>query len=193
MDKPDTVRERVLRAAVELFAEQGYDKTSVQEVVERAGVTKGALYHYFTAKDDLLFEIYGTLLAEQMAGLDRIIGLGRPPAETLRLIIEDLVLTTAAHARAASVFTREVARVDEQRWVALQADWRRYQEAVRGLIRDAQRNGQFSAVASPEVVGWTIFGLSTSLPSWYRPDGPKKPAEIADELADLVLAGLTSS
>jgi len=81
MDKPDTVRDRVLRAAVELFAEQGYDRPSVQEVVERAGVTKGALYHYFTAKDDLLFEIYRSLLAEQMAGLDRIVALGRPPAE----------------------------------------------------------------------------------------------------------------
>jgi AcrR family transcriptional regulator len=191
MDKPDTVRDRVLRAAVELFAEQGYDKTSVQEVVERAGVTKGALYHYFTAKDDLLFEIYGTLLAQQMAGLDRIVGLGRPPAETLRLIIEDLVLTTAEHARAASVFSREVARVDQQRWLVLQADGRRYQDLVRGLVRDAQKSGQFTTVASPEVVGWTIFGLSTSLPTWYRPDGPKKPGQIAAELADLVLAGLT--
>ncbi len=191
MDKPDTVRDRVLRAAVELFSEQGYDKTSVQEVVERAGVTKGALYHYFTAKDDLLFEIYGTLLAEQMAGLDRIVALGRTPAETLRLIIEDLVLTTAAHARAASVFAREVARVDQQRWLVLQADWRRYQDVVRGLIRDAQQSGRFSEVASPEVVAWTIFGLSTSLPTWYRADGPKKAAEIAEELADLVLAGLT--
>jgi AcrR family transcriptional regulator len=191
MDKPDTVRDRVLRAAVELFAEQGYDKTSVQEVVERAGVTKGALYHYFTAKDDLLFEIYRTLLAEQMAGLDRIVALGRPPAETLRLIIEDLVVTTAAHARAASVFGREVARVDQQRWLVLQADWRRYQEVVRGLVRDAQRTGAFSDVASPEVVGWTIFGLSTSLPNWYRADGSKKAPDIAHELADLVLAGLT--
>jgi AcrR family transcriptional regulator len=190
MDKPDTVRDRVLRAAVELFAEQGYDKTSVQEVVERAGVTKGALYHYFTAKEDLLFEIYRSLLAEQMAGLDRITALGLTPGATLRAIIEDLVLTTAAHARAASVFAREVARVDQQRWLALQADWRRYQEVVRGLIRDAQHDGEFADVASPEVVAWTIFGVSTTLPNWYRADGPKKPAEIAGELADLVLAGL---
>ena len=43
------------------------------------------------------------------------------------------------------------------------------------------------------MVGWTIFGLSTSLPTWYRPDGPKKPAEIAAELADLVLAGLAGT
>ncbi|HEY1487219.1 MAG TPA: helix-turn-helix domain-containing protein, partial [Micromonosporaceae bacterium] len=120
----DTVRARILAAAVELFAEQGYDKTSVQEVVERAGVTKGALYHYFSAKDDLLFEIYRSLLAEQMAGLDRIMSERRDPASTVRAIIADLVRTTAEHARAAAVFGREIGRVDQERWLELQADWR---------------------------------------------------------------------
>jgi AcrR family transcriptional regulator len=186
----DTVRDRVLRAAVELFAEQGYDKTSVQEVVERAGVTKGALYHYFSAKDDLLYEIYRALLVEQMAGLDRILDAGHDPETALREIIRDLIVTTATHARAASVFAREVGRVDAQRWLALQADWRRYQDAVRGLIRDAQRDGVFARTASAEVVSWTIFGMSTALPTWYRPDGPKTASEIASETSDLVLAGL---
>lgn len=184
------VRERVLAAAVELFAEQGFDKTSVQEVVERAGVTKGALYHYFSAKDDLLFEIYRTLLDEQMTGLDRIVGRLDDPATTLRAIIDDLITTTAAHAREAAVFAREVSRVDQERWRALQADWRRYQEVVRALVRDAQTAGVFAATASPEVVAWTIFGVSSALPTWFRPDGAKSAAQIATELADLVLAGL---
>jgi AcrR family transcriptional regulator len=188
-----SVRDRVLAAAVELFAEQGYDKTSVQEIVERAGVTKGALYHYFTAKDDLLFEIYRSLLNEQMAGLDRILAERRDPASTVRAIIADLVETTAAHARAAAVFGREIGRVDQARWLELQNDWRRYQDAVRGLIRDAQRSGDFAATASPEVVAWTIFGLTTTLPTWYREDGPKPASMIATELADLILAALTSS
>ncbi len=186
------VRARILAAAEELFAEQGYDATSVQEVVARAGVTKGALYHYFVAKDDLLFEIYRSLLAEQLAGLDRILATGAEPTTALRAIIEDLVVTTATHARAAAVFSREVSRVDQQRWQVLQADWRRYQDAVRSLVRDAQRTGAFAQTASPEVVCWTVFGLTTTLPSWYRPDGAKKPLDIAGELADLVLAGLTA-
>ena len=46
--------ERLLRAATTLFAEHGFDGTSVQEIVEAAGVTKGAMYHYFASKEDLL-------------------------------------------------------------------------------------------------------------------------------------------
>ncbi|HWM40698.1 MAG TPA: helix-turn-helix domain-containing protein, partial [Streptomyces sp.] len=52
------VPQRLMAAATRLFSEQGYDRTSVQEIVEAAGVTKGALYHYFGSKDDLLHEIY---------------------------------------------------------------------------------------------------------------------------------------
>ncbi|MEV4443833.1 TetR family transcriptional regulator, partial [Streptomyces sp. NPDC049577] len=43
------VPRRLLAAATRLFADQGYDRTSVQEIVEAAGVTKGALYHYFAS------------------------------------------------------------------------------------------------------------------------------------------------
>jgi AcrR family transcriptional regulator len=90
------VQARILTAAVELFAEKGFDATSVQEIVERAAVTKGALYHYFSAKDDLLYEIYHGLLSQQLADLDRIVAQELPPAQTVRAVIVDLVETTTA-------------------------------------------------------------------------------------------------
>ena len=52
------IPERLMRVSVELFARNGYAQTSVQQIVDAAGVTKGALYHYFDSKDDLLFDIY---------------------------------------------------------------------------------------------------------------------------------------
>lgn len=190
---PGEVRERILSAAVDLFASHGYDATSVSQVVAQAGVTKGALYHYFSAKDDLLFEIYHTLLTEQLASLDRIMAMGLDPAGALREVIRSLVETTSAEAKAVTVFTREGARLGEERWDALRTEWRRYQDTVRTLIRDAQRAGKFAGHASPEIISWAIFGVSNSMPTWYRPDGPKKPSEIAEELSDFVLAALAPS
>jgi AcrR family transcriptional regulator len=184
------VRDRILSTALELFAERGYDATSVNEVVLNAGVTKGALYHYFAAKHDLLYEIYRDLLTEQLAGLERILAREAPAADTLRDIIYDLVITTIDNVRAVSVFSRDVARLDRERWHELQTDWRRYQDAVRKLIRDAQRAGAFTGTSSPEVISWAIFGFTTSLPTWYRPSGSKSAADIADELATVVLRGV---
>lgn len=187
---PGEVRERILSAAVDLFASHGYDATSVSQVVAQAGVTKGALYHYFSAKDDLLFEIYHTLLADQLASLERIMAMGLDPASALREVIRSLVETTAAEAKAVTVFAREGARLGEERWETFRTEWRRYQDAVRAVIRDAQTAGIFAGHASPEVISWAIFGVSNSMPTWFRPDGPKKPSEIAEELADFVLAAL---
>ena len=184
------LRDGILNAALQLFAEQGYDATSVNQVVIRAGVTKGALYHYFAAKEDLLYEIYRGLLDQQLADLDRISTEEPDPSRALRAVIHDLVVTTIRHRREVTVFSRESARLSPERWQALQRDWRRYQEVVRGLIRDAQQRGIFSAATSPELASWMIFGLTTSLPSWYRPDGPKSPSDIAHEASEFVLAAL---
>jgi len=57
-----SVKDAVRTAAVELFARDGFANTSVQQIVDAAGVTKGAMYHYFRSKDDLLFGIYEHLL-----------------------------------------------------------------------------------------------------------------------------------
>jgi AcrR family transcriptional regulator len=54
---PDT-RERILDIALELFSEQGYDKTSLRDIAERLGTTKAALYYHFERKEDILLELH---------------------------------------------------------------------------------------------------------------------------------------
>jgi AcrR family transcriptional regulator len=184
------VQRRIVDAALELFARKGFDGTSVQEVVDAAQVTKGAMYHYFRSKDDLLYEIYHELITEQLAGLDRIRVLGQPPPQTLHAIIVDLVVTTAARIRAAAVFAREAHKLASEPMAALRAQRRRYHEGVRELVESGQRDGAFASSASPETVTLMIFGIVNQLSQWYRPDGPISPRQLADEVAGFVLAGL---
>ncbi|WP_394138060.1 TetR/AcrR family transcriptional regulator [Cytobacillus oceanisediminis] len=51
-------REVILETAVELFAEKGYSHTSMQEIAEGVGISKGSLYSFFTSKEDLIISIY---------------------------------------------------------------------------------------------------------------------------------------
>ena len=183
-------RTRIVAAAVALFAEQGYDATSVNQVVARAGVAKGALYHHFGSKDDLLYEVYRELVERQLAGLAGILARGLPPADTLRAIVHDMVETTAARAAEAKVFFREGYRLSDANQQRVRAARRQIHDAVTELVRSAQRDGAFATVASPEMVTFTVFGVINELPVWYSPDGPKSPAQLAGELAELVLNGL---
>jgi AcrR family transcriptional regulator len=51
--KDNTSRSRILKAAVELLFEQGYDKTTTRQIVQRAGVLNGSLYYFFTSKEEI--------------------------------------------------------------------------------------------------------------------------------------------
>jgi AcrR family transcriptional regulator len=188
-----TVRERVLDAAVDLFARQGYDATSVNQVIAQAGVAKGGFYHHFASKEALLYEVYGDLINRQLAGVEEILARDLPPAAALRAVIADLVETTAASARRALVFWRELQRLGDDRTAEYRRARRRCHDAVQSLIKKGQASGAFAAVASPEIVTFTIFGVINELPLWYQPSGRKRPTQIATELSDLVLAALVPS
>jgi AcrR family transcriptional regulator len=69
------MRERILDVALELFNEQGYDKTSLREIAERLGVTKAALYYHFERKADILLELHFRLHDLGRGLLDEIDGL----------------------------------------------------------------------------------------------------------------------
>src|ERR1700722_9406617 len=68
-------RERILDIALELFNEQGYDKTSLREIAERLGHTKAALYYHFERKEDILLELHLRLHALGEAALERLGGI----------------------------------------------------------------------------------------------------------------------
>jgi AcrR family transcriptional regulator len=63
---------------MELFAEQGYDKTSLREIAERLGVTKAALYYHFSSKEDIV----RSLFADYTAEVDELISWGRGQPQT---------------------------------------------------------------------------------------------------------------
>src|SRR5580693_1625842 len=71
-------RSRLRELALELFAEQGYEKTSLREIAERLGVTKAALYYYFKSKEDIV----RSLVEDYVAELDDLIAWARTQPRT---------------------------------------------------------------------------------------------------------------
>jgi AcrR family transcriptional regulator len=182
--------ERIIAAAVTLFAEQGFDATTVQQIVDAAEVTKGALYHYFGAKDDLLFEIYHALIGVQNADLDAIAARGGNAADTLREIIVSVVCSTVDRIEEAAVFFREAHKLDAERMAAYRNDRRHYHEGVRQVVERGQAAGEFATTVSAETTVQVAMGVVNQLPVWYRPDGPKSPEQLGTEIAEFVLAAL---
>lgn len=64
VEQGEVTRAALVTAARELFAERGFAGTATEEIVQRANVTRGALYHHFTGKDDLFRAVFESLEAE---------------------------------------------------------------------------------------------------------------------------------
>lgn len=82
-------RERIQQVALELFSEQGYEKTSLREIAERLGVTKAALYYHFTTKEEIL----GSLVTDVARSIDELLDWARSQprsAETRQEILHRL-------------------------------------------------------------------------------------------------------
>jgi AcrR family transcriptional regulator len=63
-ERRSDTREKIQAVALELFAEHGYEKTSLREIAERLDVTKAALYYHFNTKEDIVVSLFDKLLAD---------------------------------------------------------------------------------------------------------------------------------
>ncbi|GAB3543662.1 AcrR family transcriptional regulator [Actinopolyspora lacussalsi] len=186
----EPVPQRLLSAATRLFAEQGFETTSVQQIVDAAGVTKGAMYHYFGSKDDLLYEIYARVLRVQMSRMEQAADSSESVERRLRAVAADVVVTTVAYLEDTVIFFRSMHLLHSDKQAEVRAQRRRYHERVKQLIEEGQRAGVFRADRSPELVVDFFFGAVHHLGSWYRRDGPMSGEQVGDQFADLLLDAL---
>jgi AcrR family transcriptional regulator len=188
-----SVVDDVMQAALELFAGQGYANTSVQQVVETAGVTKGALYHYFHSKDDLLFAIYERILSVQTDHLKAIIARGEPVAETLRAVCVDVVETSVDFLLEGTVFFRSQHMLSAPRQQEVTRRRRAYHDIFSGLIEQGQAEGLYRNDIPRSVLVAHFFSDLHYLSTWYSPTGAEDKTTLAEQLAELFLISISAS
>ncbi|RSS60751.1 TetR/AcrR family transcriptional regulator [Streptomyces sp. WAC06614] len=93
-------RQRIQDIALELFAEQGYEKTSLREIAERLGVTKAALYYHFKTKEEILISVFD----DQTRPIDELIAWAAEQPRTLETKQEMLRRYSEALASGASLY-----------------------------------------------------------------------------------------
>jgi AcrR family transcriptional regulator len=187
---PSSIPEKLMQVSVELFAEHGYAQTSVQQIVDAAGVTKGALYHYFKSKDDLLFDIYDRLLSMQREHLEAIVARGLDPEATIRLVCEDVIVTSIEGLADGAVFFRSQHMLSEKRQREVKLRRRAYNDAFEAILARGRADGVFRTDIPPAILIAHFFSDVHYLAQWYSPGGPLTKQQVASELTDLYLAGL---
>jgi AcrR family transcriptional regulator len=184
------VKERLLRVATRLFARNGFEGTSVQDIVDAAGVTKGAMYHYYGSKDDLLYEVYHQLLTMQMTRLNEIVKSPGTPEERLRAAAADVVESSLQNLDDMIVFFRSLHMLPEDRQTQIRAERRAYHDQFKALVEEGMADGSFRTAVPSDIVVHFYLSTVNQLGSWFRPDGLMSGAEVAQQYTELLIGGL---
>jgi AcrR family transcriptional regulator len=148
-----TTRDRILDAALDLFIEKGFDKTSLREIAEQLGFTKAALYYHFASKEDILMALH---LRLHEFGWESVRQLGDQVAtsEIWVGVLEDLIDQMLAnrkifllHERNQAAFEELHRKEHEDEHDDLQAAFRRVFSDTRVPLADRVRmSNAFGAV-----------------------------------------------
>lgn len=181
-------REAVLRAAAQVFNEQGYQASTLDQVAARLNVTKPTLYYYVKSKDEILFECVRIGLSMLQEAVDKVSASGGNAADKLVAVMRQ-------YAEIATLdFGMCVIRIGEdplppESKVKLRRMKARLDRVFRELVRQGIEEGSIER-CDPKLAAFTIAGALSWIARWYRPDGGKSTAEIADEVIALLLKGL---
>ncbi|MBF6300188.1 TetR family transcriptional regulator [Nocardia amamiensis] len=180
-------RDRIMRAAIDLFAEKGFHGTGVAEIGERADVQRGALYYHIGSKEELLWQILRDYIQLMLLDAEQIAAGPDDPIAKLRKLIHSHVRLIIRHQREVAIQLRDVGALTGDRAAELQDLRDRVQRCWQRVIDAGHAEGLLRT--DDHVVTNSVLGMLNMVTFWYRPHGDRSPGEIAEILATTLLDG----
>src|SRR5215813_1373963 len=184
-------REAILRAAISVFAHNGYFNSKVADIAREAGVADGTVYLYFKNKEDILHSIFDRSVEEALDATRKRIEHLTDPKEKLRQIAtlhlerlgadRDLAVVFQVELRGSTKFMEEFSAAGFAEYLAL----------IRATFEEGQRAGVFRADLNANVVAKILFGaLDEMATNWILSRRRYKLAPMADDVLDIFLNGV---
>lgn len=191
-------RAEIVGAAADCFMRKGFEKTTIDDIADALGATKGRVYHHFRSKSAIFFAVYRQAMAYCFDAVEPPSQLSAPADQRLHRMAEAhamVMMTRLSYQRgirqAVEIYMRgattERERADFRDLVDLRD---RYEGLFRKVLADGNRDGSLR-VEDVALAGRAILGALNGLTDWYRPnDSGEPPPVLARKLADIVTQGV---
>ncbi|MGW0820480.1 TetR/AcrR family transcriptional regulator [Streptomyces sp. NPDC002845] len=184
-------RRELLGTAAEVFAEQGYNATTVRKIADHAGMLAGSLYYHFDSKESMLEEILRTFLDELWDGYDTVLDAGLGPRETLEALVTESFREIDRHRAAVAIYQRESRQLaPQERFAFLAESQRKFEKAWLSTLERGVAARVFRADLDIRLTYRFVRDTVWVAASWYRPGGQHSPEEIARQYLSMVLDGI---
>jgi AcrR family transcriptional regulator len=183
--------DRIVEAATSLFSAQGYHRTSTQEIADRAGLTKGALFYHVRYKEEALLQIHQRFFERTLSALSELEDNRRPALEVIANLVLTYVQVVALNREAMAVVSEERKYLPPEAAEQVTQSEAACYDILERTIRRGMLAGEV-ATEDAHISTMLIVGMMNSIYRWYRHGAARKPAELGREMADLVLRGITA-
>lgn len=173
-------------AACALFAERGYNGTSMKDIAETLGVRAPSLYNHVAAKQDLLYAIMDTAMDRAINALDAALAGVHDLADQLRVATESLVLDFLRYPQEVTICNTEVRSLEAGNRRAIVAKRDSYAARVRAIIEQGCRTGQFHTT-SPQLASFAVLEMGNGAKSWFKSGGRHTDVDVAREYGGFAL------
>jgi TetR/AcrR family fatty acid metabolism transcriptional regulator len=185
-------REAILRAAIRVFAHNGYFNSKVADIAREAGVADGTVYLYFKSKEEILHSIFDRSMEDVIAdGRKQLEGVSDAREKLRRIALlhldrlgadRDLAVVFQVELRGSTKFMEEFSA----------AGFAEYLGLIRSTIEEGQRAGVFRPELNAKVVAKVLFGaLDEMATNWILSKRRYKLTPLADQVLDILLNGVS--
>lgn len=184
-------RGELLGIAAEVFADQGYNATTVRRIADEAGMLAGSLYYHFDSKESMLDEILSSFLNELWAGYDAVLEAGLGPRETIEALVTESFRGIDRHRAAVAIYQKEARHLSAlARFHYLGDSQQKFEKAWLGTLRRGVEARVFRSDLDIRLTYRFVRDTVWVAASWYRPGGLHSPEEIARQYLSMVLDGV---
>jgi AcrR family transcriptional regulator len=179
----------IVAAATHLFCKLGYHRTATQQIADRAGVTKGALFYHVKHKEELLVEIVRGLLDRYRAILDVGGAAHLPPPEKIASFLVGQSYAITLDREAVAVFVEELKYLPTEMLGQVSERSAAAYATFENALVEGVHAGAFD-VSDPRLACLYATGTITFAYRWYEPEDGLTPEDFGLQIAELVLNGI---
>jgi AcrR family transcriptional regulator len=186
----DAARPTILAHAARLFAEHGYEQTSLQDVGDAVGISKAAVYHYFPSKQDMYDAIVVSLLDGLVAHVRAAVEATPDGADPIRTFMRAHAAYFEQNFEGFATLLHGVGGLSAQMRSARQVRVRdQYEALLRELLKAQAAAGQ-ATIDDAGLAAKGILSMLNWMSRWYKPGGPRSAVAIAEHYHDMLYRGI---
>ena len=187
-DDYDTKKQSILDSAAALFARKGFDSATMMDVAQACSASKSHLYHYFPAKEDLLFAIVREHITAQAAELTEIVELPLPAEERFSRFVAAFVERSARSRNEHLVLMNDLKFLPDARRKQVRKLETRLVALMVSLLKEI--NPELMAPVKVQTpYAMLLFGMVIWTFTWYQKSGAISPPELAERISQLFIHG----